>query len=99
MLHWTREHDGRFYTAFICKDLFQDWVVVKAWGSKGKPKAQRQIIVCKDKDEAISVLAEITLRRKKRNYRLVELCSIYADYFSKAANNEHMLKTSDILNE
>lgn len=99
MLHWTREHDGRYYTAFMCKDLFHNWVVVKAWGSKNRPKANRQIISCKDKDEAISVLAKITLRRKSHNYKLVQLCSLYSEYKTQAANNEFPIPTLDLVTE
>jgi hypothetical protein len=89
MLHWTRENDGRYYTAFMCKDLFHDWVVVKAWGSKGKPKAQRQIIACKDKDEAIEVLAAITKRRLSRNYKLVDLSSLQGEFMHLSANSSN----------
>ena len=88
MLHWTREADGRFYTAFMCQDLLLNWVVVKAWGSKNKPKTQRQIIACRDKDDAIETLAAITLKRKQRKYKMVELCSLEGGFTSSAANNE-----------
>lgn len=88
MLHWSRETDGRYYTAFMCKDLFHDWVVVKAWGSKGRPKARRQIVKCKDKDEAISVLAAITKRRHDRDYKLVDLSSLQGEFMHMSANCE-----------
>lgn len=88
MLHWTRESDGRYYTAFMCKDLFHDWVVVKAWGSVGRPKSKRQIVSCKDKDEAISVLAAITKRRLSRDYKLVDLSSLQGEFMHLSANSE-----------
>ena len=86
MLHWSKEDNGRYYSAFMCRDLFHDWTVVKSWGGKGKPKSQQLIIACKDQDEAIEVLASITRRRQTRGYKLVSIDSLYGEFNSLAAN-------------
>ena len=88
MLHWSREEDGRFYTAFMCQDLLHDWVVVKAWGGKGKPKSNQLIIACTNKDEAIEVMASITRKRQKRGYKLINLDSLDGHFQFCSANCE-----------
>lgn len=87
MLHWSREEDGRFYSAFICQDLLLDWVVVKSWGGKGKPKSQQLIITCKDKIQAVEVLASMVRRRKARGYKLIQVDSIYGSFSLESAND------------
>lgn len=87
MFHWSREEDGRFYTAFICKDLLNSWTVVKAWGGKGKPKSNQMIIACRDYDQALEVMAAITNKRKRRGYKLIEADSLTDVLHHKAANS------------
>lgn len=87
MLHWTREEDGRFYAAFICQDLLLDWVVVTAWGGKGRPKSQQMIITCKDLEDAIEVLAAVIKRRRTRGYKLIAIDSIYGQFSLESAND------------
>lgn len=87
MLHWSREIDGRQYTAFICKDIFNDWTVVKAWGGKGRPKLNQRIIYCCDFDEAVQVLANIAKRRATRGYRLVSADNLYGTFKVISAND------------
>lgn len=88
MLHWSREKDGRFYTAFICQDLLLDWVVVTAWGSKGRPKSQQMIITCTGIDDALEVLASVIRRRRARGYKLIEIDSIYGKFNFESANDQ-----------
>lgn len=78
MLRWERE-DGRFYAAFICKDLLGDWTVVKSWGGKGRPGTKIATIRCEDKQEAIDLLVAIARRRLQRGYKLVDIVSLYGE--------------------
>lgn len=67
MHYWTRS-DGRYYVAFITKDLFGFWSVVKCWGGKGRSHSSMEAIACEDIDSAMQLIAAIARVRKYHGY-------------------------------
>lgn len=69
MRRW--EKDGRYYLAFMGKDLFGEWMVTQVWGRKGTQLGKTRHFPCQDAEQAKWRLEAIDKRRRQRGYRRV----------------------------
>jgi predicted DNA-binding WGR domain protein len=74
MMHYARRFENqinaRYYLVHVTKDLFGDWILIKAWGSINKAGGRIISIPCASYDEAIAKLHAITKTRQKHGYCL-----------------------------
>jgi hypothetical protein len=75
MLRFERS-DGRWYKAYIERDLLGHLFVVRVNGGKIKKKGRLRRDPCADRDQAIDELAAITRTRLKNGYKPVRLDSL-----------------------
>lgn len=69
-LRW--ETDRRFYAVRVYQDLFNDWVVERAWGGKKSNLGNRSQEVLFTYSDAEQVIEKIKKERLAHKYDLVE---------------------------
>jgi hypothetical protein len=69
---WEHLKSGRYYTAYIDTDLFDDYVVVCLWGGAGRKLSRIKHICVPSIQEATTVLEDIAKRRVARGYVLCQ---------------------------
>lgn len=74
--YWTRK-DGRYFAAFIEKDLLDDWTVVKVWGGLGWSQSQSMIVQCEDRQACMQYVATIAKVRAAHGYEKFEPWGIF----------------------
>lgn len=70
-LRW--EKDGRFYMAFMGKDLLGEWTVTQVWGRRGTQRGKIRHFPCQDEDGCRLRLEAIDKKRRQRGYRRVAI--------------------------
>jgi len=63
------ETDKRFYKAFLCQDLFGDWIVERNWGSKYSRRAGGKSDFCSSYQEGLEKLKDIHKIRIRHSYK------------------------------
>jgi hypothetical protein len=67
---WINEDKRRYYKAFIYRDLLNDLILVRSWGSLDSKRAGNQIDVLSSQTEGKKQIEKIKKRRKARNYKI-----------------------------
>ena len=70
--HYYRwETDGKYYKANLYKDLFNDWILEKSWGSKFSRRGGEQLVFCTSHGDALDKIKTLNSLRKRRGYEKV----------------------------
>jgi hypothetical protein len=62
---------SRFYTAVLDRDLFDQWTVVRSWGSTRNGQGGGRVSVVESFEAGLALLQAIRCRRERHGYRLV----------------------------
>jgi len=65
--YWER--DTRWYYCEICQDLFENWIVRRAWGDKISRRSGGKEHLCESLEEAEKLYEYVIKRRKSRKYK------------------------------
>jgi predicted DNA-binding WGR domain protein len=65
------EKDSRYYEAYVCQDLWGDWVLTRIWGRRGTELGQVRRAPCGSYAEALEQLAAVGKQRESRGYAAV----------------------------
>lgn len=68
---WENHSLGKYYLAYIARDLFGIWNVVKAWGMMGQSTGGLRSIPCRSQEEAVDLFMITHRKRLHRGYRPV----------------------------
>jgi hypothetical protein len=63
---------SRFYTAVLDRDLFDQWTVVRSWGSTRNGQGGGRVSVVKSFEEGLELLQVIRRRRERHGYQISE---------------------------
>ncbi len=69
MLLWRK--DKLYYKVYLGKDLFEQWVVTKAWGNVERRGGQVRQILLKDQAAGLAEIEKVKRLRQKSGYVLV----------------------------
>lgn len=70
-LQWVNSNTNRYYSAFIQKDLFDNWVLIKHWRGLNQNGGKVSQVVCHSFYIALALMNSIIMKRKKRGYELI----------------------------
>ena len=62
--HWRNPNNSRYYAAILTKNLFQEWVIIKAWG--GNRGGQVRHSLFENFDAAYKELEKLKKFRERR---------------------------------
>jgi hypothetical protein len=62
---------SRFYTAVLDRDLFDQWTVVRSWGSTRNGQGGGRVSVVESFEAGLTLMRAIRRRRERHGYRLV----------------------------
>ena len=68
--YWER--DTRWYYCEICQDLFENWIVRRAWGDKISRRSGGKEHLCESLEEAEKLYEYVLKRRKSHKYERKE---------------------------
>lgn len=68
---WINKEKRRYYKVMVYRDLLDDLVMMRNWGSLDTARGGTKIEIV-DHQQAMSLLAKIGKQRIKRNYEIVE---------------------------
>lgn len=71
-LRWEEPNKKRYYQIFLSRDLLNDWVVTKSYGSLQNAMGKVTHIACPSLEDAKKLIDQITRTREKRGYVLVK---------------------------
>lgn len=72
--YWVNPQNNRYYAAWIERDLFCNFHLIKAWG--GNQKAKRsgmKLVAFETIEKAVEELSHLNNRRTSRGYSLVHV--------------------------
>lgn len=68
---WINKEKRRYYKVMVYRDLLDDLVVLRNWGSLDTARGGTKIEIV-DHQQAMELLVKIGKQRVKRNYEIVE---------------------------
>lgn len=63
------ETETRYYVALLQVDLFDEWVVSRAWGGKASRLGQQRSDLCASREAGLALIEQVRKRRLKRGYK------------------------------
>ena len=72
-IHCRWETENKYYIAWLEEDLFEDWVLIKAWGDKYSRLGNIRQELCDSYNNGIFRLQTLDKKRQQRGYRLVHI--------------------------
>jgi len=70
-LRWVHHQKQRFYQVYLGKDMLQDYVLTKSWGSIGESRGRVILIAYSSYAEAVTEVNKVIQVRRRRGYLLV----------------------------
>jgi len=67
--YYRWETDTKYYKANLYQDLFNDWILEKAWGSRFNRRGGEQLICCASYEDGINKIKTLNSLRKRRGYQ------------------------------
>jgi hypothetical protein len=71
MAYWINDAKARYYRAAIVRDLFEEWVLITAWGGLHSHRGNMRSTVLASYEDGIERIAALDKRRRQRGYRRV----------------------------
>ena len=65
---WENPTNNRYYTVYFSKDLFDDWIMIRAWGRKNTSLGRVAYGLYESFEEGKNAVAMISEKREKRGY-------------------------------
>lgn len=65
------ESPDRYYTAILHRDLFDTWIVTRAWGAKGSRRGRVDPYPVSSYSAGLQMLDAISRRRRQHGYTLI----------------------------
>lgn len=72
-IHCRWETENKYYIAWLEKDLFKDWILIKAWGSKYSKLGSVRKELCDSYHNGIFRLQTLDKKRRQRGYLLINI--------------------------
>ena len=69
-LRWENPLSRRYYIAYLHQDLFQNWLITKAWGSMIHHQGRVTHVWCKDYSHGLEIINKLKKQRKQHRYNL-----------------------------
>ena len=69
MHRWIQAEKARYYQALLVKDLFDEWILIKAWGALGSKRGGMCSTYVPSYAAGLERIGEIDKRRKRHGYR------------------------------
>lgn len=74
---WENPLAGKYCLAYITRDLFGNWHMIKTWGRVGKPAPERLISTpCSSQEEALYIFQLTHRKRLQSGYQTVDAGAI-----------------------
>jgi len=68
MYRWVNPEKGRYYNAYLDRDLFGHWVLTKAWGGINSHRGHGRKVCVASREAGLQAIQALNKRRKKRGY-------------------------------
>jgi len=69
MHRWIHAEKARYYQALLVKDLFDEWILIKAWGALESNRGGMRSTPVLSYEAGLERIGEIDKQRKRRGYR------------------------------
>jgi hypothetical protein len=69
MHRWIHAEKARYYQALLVKDLFDEWILIKAWGALESNRGGMRSTPVPSYEAGLERIGEIDKQRKRRGYR------------------------------
>jgi hypothetical protein len=72
-LYHRWETDTKYYKANLYRDLFNDWILEKSWGSKFSRRGGEQLVFCTSRNDGLSKIKALNSLRARRGYDIKDI--------------------------